>query len=320
MATRNEATYSVAVRYIIQRLLLAVPVLLGISVLVFALARFAPGDPIQAVLGTDYTEAQAQAMRKELGLDRPLPFQYVTWIGGVLHGDLGRSISLNNSVRAVILQRLPTTVALAVAAITLALAVAVPFGVIAAIKKDTWIDNIFRILAIIGASMPVFWLGIMLLMFFSVRLHWFPAGGGIREYGPRSLVLPALALSASFAALITRMVRSMMLEVLGEDYIRTARAKGLGVFVVYSRHALRNALVPVVTVVGLQFGGVLGGAVLTETIFNIPGLGRLMVEAASRRDYPLIQGVVLVTACAFVAVNLLTDVLYTIINPRIRYR
>jgi len=259
-------------------------------------------------------------MRKELGLDRPLPFQYVTWIGGVLHGDLGRSISLNNSVRAVILQRLPTTVALAVAAITLALAVAVPFGVIAAIKKDTWIDNIFRILAIIGASMPVFWLGIMLLMFFSVRLHWFPAGGGIREYGPRSLVLPALALSASFAALITRMVRSMMLEVLGEDYIRTARAKGLGVFVVYSRHALRNALVPVVTVVGLQFGGVLGGAVLTETIFNIPGLGRLMVEAASRRDYPLIQGVVLVTACAFVAVNLLTDVLYTIINPRIRYR
>lgn len=315
----SEVTYTVAMRYITQRLLLAIPVLLGISILVFALARLAPGDPIQAALGTDYTEAQAQAMRKELGLDRPIPLQYVIWIGGVLHGDLGRSISLNNSVRAIILQRLPTTVALAVAAVALALLVAVPLGVIAAIKKDSWIDNVFRIVAIIGASMPVFWLGILLLMLFSVRLHWFPAGGGVREYGLRSLVLPAFALSASFAALTTRMVRSMMLEVLGEDYIRTARAKGLGSFAIYGHHALRNALVPVVTVVGLQFGGVLGGAVLTETIFNIPGLGRLMVEAASRRDYPLIQGVVLVTACAFVGVNLLTDVLYTAINPQIRY-
>ena len=306
-------------RYIVQRVILMIPVLIGISLLVFLLARFAPGDPVQVSLGLDYTPEQAAQMRQELGLDQPLPIQYIRWLGNVVHGNLGRSIVMNESVRSIILQRLPTTAAIAFAAVIIALLMSVPLGVIAAIRKDSWIDNLMRVVAIIGASMPVFWLGILLLMFFSVRLHWFPAGGGVSEHGIKSLVLPSFALSLGFAALITRMVRSMMLEVLGDDYIRTARAKGLGVQAVYVRHALRNALIPVITVVGLQFGTILGGAVLTETIFNIPGLGRLLIEAASRRDYPLIQGTVLVTAFAFVCVNLLVDVLYVIVNPQIRY-
>ena len=307
------------VRYLLQRLVLLVPVLLGVTILVFSLARFAPGDPVYAALGLDYTPEQAEEMRRDLGLDKPIGVQYLTWVGGVIRGDLGRSIVMNSSVGSIILQRLPTTLALAVAAILLALMASIPLGVVAAIRKDSWIDNALRVIAIIGASMPVFWLGILLLMLFAVRLHWFPAGGGIAEHGVKAIVLPALALSASFGALITRMVRSTMLEVLNEDYVRTARAKGLASPALYGRHALRNALVPVVTVIGLQFGTVLGGAVLTETIFNIPGLGRLLVESVSRRDYPLIQGVVLVTSLSFVCVNLLVDLLYVMINPRIRY-
>ncbi|HVX30172.1 MAG TPA: nickel ABC transporter permease, partial [Nitrolancea sp.] len=306
-------------RYIVQRVILMIPVLIGISVLVFLLARFAPGDPVQVSLGLDYTPEQAAQMRHEMGLDQPLPVQYARWISNVVQGNLGRSIVMNQSVRDIILQRIPTTAAIAFAAVFIALLMSVPLGVIAAIRKDSWVDNLMRVVAIVGASMPVFWLGILLLMLFSVRLHWFPAGGGVGDHGIRALILPSLSLSFAFAALITRMVRSMMLEVLGDDYIRTARAKGLGAPAVYVRHALRNALIPVITVVGLQFGTILGGAVLTETIFNIPGLGRLLIEAASRRDYPLIQGTVLVTAFAFVCVNLLVDVLYVVANPQIRY-
>lgn len=308
------------IRYILRRVVLILPTLLGVSILVFSLARLAPGDPIHAVLGADYTEAQAAEMRSDLGLDRPIAVQYGTWILGVLRGDLGRSIVMNNDVSAIILQRLPTTMFLAVAAVIIALLFSIPLGVIAAIRKDSWIDNALRILAIVGASMPVFWVGLLMIMFFSVRLHWFPAAGGVSDHGIRALILPAVALSASFGALITRMVRSMMLEVIGEDYVRTARAKGLGSMGVFGRHALRNALIPVITVIGLQFGMILGGAVLTETIFNIPGLGRLLIEAASRRDYPLIQGVVLVTATAFVCVNLAVDVIYAMADPRIRYQ
>lgn len=306
-------------RYVVQRLIMLVPLLIGVTLLVFSLSRFAPGDPVYAALGYDYTPEQAQKMRHDLGLDRPLAAQYLTWVGDVARGRLGRSIVMNNSVQAIISQRAPTTALLAILAVGLALAVSVPLGVVAAIYKDQWIDNLLRAAAITAASMPVFWLGLLLLTALSVHLHWFPAGGGLAQHGPRALVLPALALGASFAALIVRMVRSMMLEVLGQDYIRTARAKGLGPVALYARHALRNALVPVITVVGLQFGTVLGGAVLTETIFNVPGLGRLLVEAVGRRDYPLIQGVVLVTAFAFICVNLLVDLLYVALHPKIRY-
>jgi ABC-type dipeptide/oligopeptide/nickel transport system permease component len=226
---------------------------------------------------------------------------------------------MDNTVQSIIARRLPTTALLAVFAVGLALVVSVPLGVVAAIWKDSWVDNVLRVVAIVGASMPVFWLGLLLLTVLSVRLHWFPAGGGIADYGLRALVLPALTLATSFSALIVRMVRSMMLEVLGQDYIRTARAKGLGGAALYGRHALRNALIPVVTVVGVQFGTVLGGAVLTETIFNVPGLGRLLIESVTRRDYPLIQGVVLLTAMAFICVNLFVDLLYMVLNPQVRY-
>jgi peptide/nickel transport system permease protein len=308
----------VTFRFILRRVILILPTILGVSILVFALARFAPGDPVFAVLGTDYTEEQADAMRRELGLDRSLPEQYLIWIGDVARGDLGRSIVMNEDVATIIGQRLPTTLYLAFAAVAFALVLSIPLGVLTAVHKDSWVDNLLRVISIIAASMPVFWIGLLLIKFFSVRLGWFPAAGGTSDHGFQALILPAIALSASFGALITRMMRSMMLEVMGEDYIRTARAKGLSAGPVYGAHALRNALIPVVTVVGLQFGMVLGGAVLTESIFNIPGMGRLLIEAASRRDYPLIQGVVLVTAVAFVLVNLAVDVVYAIADPRIR--
>ncbi len=307
------------VRYIIQRLVLLVPLVIGVTMLVFSLSRFAPGDPIYAALGFDYTPEQAQKMRHDLGLDRGIAAQYLTWVGNAAQGRLGRSIVMDNTVQSIIGRRIPTTALLAVFAVGLALLVSIPLGVIAAIWKDSWADNVLRAGAITGASMPVFWLGLLLLTVLSVRLHWFPAGGGVADYGLRALVLPAVTLATSFSALIVRMVRSMMLEVLGQDYIRTARAKGLGRMALYGRHALRNALIPVVTVVGVQFGSVLGGAVLTETIFNVPGLGRLLIESVTRRDYPLIQGVVLVTAVGFICVNLLVDVLYMVLNPQIRY-
>jgi len=309
----------VLVRYIVQRIALLVPLVIGVTMLVFSLSRFAPGDPVYAALGLDYTPAQAQKMRHELGLDQGIVTQYLTWAGNAARGRLGRSIVLNSSVQSVIAQRGPTTALLAVFAVGMALVVSVPLGVIAAIWKDSWVDNLLRAVAVVGASMPVFWLGLLLLMLLAVRLHWFPAGGGLADYGLRALVLPAITLAVSFSALIVRMVRSMMLEVLGQDYIRTARAKGLGGIALYGRHALRNALIPVVTVVGLQFGLVLGGAVLTETIFNVPGLGRLLIESVTRRDYPLIQGVVLVTAMTFICVNLVVDLLYMVLNPQVRY-
>lgn len=305
-------------RFILRRVALIIPTMVGVSILVFALARLAPGDPVYAVLGADYTEEQADAMRHELGLDRSMPEQYVIWLDDVAHGDLGRSIVMNQDVTTIIRHRLPTTIYLALAAVTIALTFSIPLGVLTAIYKDSWVDNLLRVISIVAASMPVFWIGLLMIKFFSVRLGWFPAAGGISDHGLRALILPAVALSSSFGALITRMVRSMMLEVIGEDYIRTARAKGLAARPVYGVHALRNALIPVVTVIGLQFGMVLGGAVLTEAIFNIPGMGRLLLEAASRRDYPLIQGVVLVTAISFVLVNLAVDIVYAVADPRIR--
>lgn len=306
-------------RYVARRLVLLLPVLLGISLFVFSIIRFAPGDPVHAALGMDYDPDLAAQMRHDLGLDKPIPQQYVWWLGRVMRGDLGRSIVAGETVQDLILSRLPTTLVLAFSSMIVALLVAVPLGIISAINKDSIIDNVSRLLAMVGVSMPVFWLGILLLIVFSLKLRWFPAGGSIMEHGVKALVLPSIALGASFAALITRMVRSTMVEVLVEDYIRTARAKGLHDWAVYVRHALKNALIPVVTVIGLQFGLILGGAVLTETIFNMPGLGRLLVEAVGRRDYPLIQGIILVTSLSFVLANLMVDVIYVIVDPRIRY-
>lgn len=306
-------------RYITRRLVLLFPVLLGISIFVFSLIRFAPGDPVYIALGIDYNPELAQQIKHELGLDRPVLQQYFWWLGKVLHGDLGRSIVLRETVQDLILSHLPNTVVLALGSMAVALLIAIPLGIISAIHKDAIIDNGSRVLAMIGVSMPVFWLGILLLIAFSLKFRWFPAGGSLAEHGLKALVLPSITLGTSFAALTTRMVRSTMVEVLLEDYIRTARAKGLRDRGVYLRHAFKNAMIPVVTVVGMQFGLILGGAVLTETIFNMPGLGRLLVEAVNRRDYPIIQGIILVTSLTFVFANLLVDIIYVIIDPRIRY-
>ncbi|HBY95282.1 MAG TPA: hypothetical protein DEP84_15240 [Chloroflexi bacterium] len=307
------------VRYIARRLALLVPVLLGISLFVFSLIRFAPGDPVHAALGMDYDPKLAAEMKRELGLDKPIPQQYVWWVGRAIRGDLGRSIVAGETVQALIRSRLPTTLLLSLGSMVVALLIAVPLGIVSAVYKDSLIDNVSRLLAMIGISMPVFWLGILLLIAFALKLKWFPATGSLQENGLKAMVLPSIALGASFAALITRMVRSTMVDVLAEDYIRTARAKGLRSRAIYLKHAFKNAMIPVITVVGMQFGLLLSGAVLTETIFNLPGLGRLLVEAVSRRDYPLIQGVILVTSLIFVFANLLVDVIYLIVDPRIRY-
>jgi peptide/nickel transport system permease protein len=308
-----------ALRFIARRFLLLIPVLLGISLLVFSLIHFAPGDPVHAALGMDYDPEQARRLQQELGLDKPVPQQYVWWLGKVLHGDLGRSIVAGETVQELILSRLPNTIILTLGSMTVSLLIAIPLGVVSAVHRNSFIDNISRFLAMLGISMPVFWLGILLLIVFSLKLRWLPASGSFMEHGLKALVLPSIALGASFSALTMRMARSAMVEVLLEDYILTARSKGLPGRLVYLRHALRNAMMPIVTVVGMQFGLLLGGAVLTETIFNIPGLGRLLLEAVGRRDYPLIQGVILVTSLIFVLANLLVDVLYMSMDPRIRY-
>lgn len=313
-------------KYILRRLLMLIPVLLGISIVVFAFIHLIPGDPVVTILGSEYTEETAEQLRHVLGLDRPVYVQYLTWLGRALRGSLGRSIfpfgmitkaGGGDPVLKLILARLPTTIVLTVGAMVIAVIIALPLGVITAARKDSLLDNVTRAVSVLGVSMPIFWLGLLLILVFSLKLRWLPPGGSIGDAGLEVMILPWLALGVAQAALVTRMTRSTLLEVLGEDYIRTARAKGLRESVVYYRHALRNALIPVVTVVGLQFGRLLGGAVLTETIFNLPGLGRLLVDSVYSRDYPVIQGCVLVIAFFFVFANLLVDTLYAFLDPRV---
>jgi peptide/nickel transport system permease protein len=307
-------------RYIARRIVLAIPVVFGVTIFVFSLIHVAPGDPVVLMLGKFYDPKFAALERHQLGLDRPIVVQYAVWLAHLGQGDLGRSITQSSSVAALLARRLPITLLLAVGAMCVALFIAVPLGVTAAIRSEAFLDHLSRLLAMIGVSMPIFWLGLLLIIVFSLQLGWMPPGGSIDEFGWQALILPCVALGTSFAALTMRITRSSMLEVLREDYIRTARAKGLtGRRIVYF-HALRNALVPIVTVVGLQFGTVLGGTVLTETVFNIPGMGRLLVEAIGSRDYPLLQGAILITSLLYVSVNLAVDVLYAACDPRIRYQ
>lgn len=280
-------------RYIARRLLMLVPVTIGITVLVFALIHLIPGDPVVVILGSDYTPETAKLLREQLGLNRPIYIQYLAWIGNVMHGDLGHSIFpfggvkyAGDPVSQLILSRLPVTLTLTFGTMALAIVIALPVGMMSAVKRNSVLDNIMRVLSIVGISMPVFWFGLLLIMAFAIKLHWLPSSGNLRALGLKAIILPVVALGVSQAALISRMTRSTMLEVLGEDYIRTARAKGLKDTAVYYRHALRNALLPVVTVAGFQFGALLGGAVLTETVFTMPGLGRLLVDSVFRRDYP----------------------------------
>jgi peptide/nickel transport system permease protein len=306
-------------RYIARRLLLFIPLALSITIVVFALLRFAPGDPIVSMLGVDYSPEQAAFLRHQLGLDRPVIVQYAFWLGRVLRGDLGRAIWNRQPVHRLIVQRLPTTILLALGAMSIGIFISFPVGVLSAVSKDTLVDHVSRVLAILGASMPVFWFGLLLIVIFAAWLNILPAGGSLQSEGLKALILPCIALGTSFAALVTRMVRSSMVEVLTQDYIRTARAKGLSERLVNYRHALKNALMPVVTVIGLQLGSLLGGAVLTETVFGLPGLGRLLIEAVNRRDYPIVQGCVLFISFFFLMTNLVVDVLYAFIDPRIRY-
>ncbi len=303
-------------RYVAKRLVLALPVLLGVSVVVFAAIRLIPGDPAQLMAGQAATQEVVAEIRQSLGLDQPLPVQYLYFLRNALRGDLGRSLFNGVPVVEELGQRFPRTVRLALASMLVASLIGIPAGILAATRRQSWTDTAVMAAALVGVSMPVFWLGLNLILVFSVRLAWFPVFG---HETWRHLVLPSVTLGTASAAIVARMTRSAMLEVLGQDYVRTARAKGLAERVVVNRHALRNALIPVVTILGLQLGTLLSGAVLTETVFAWPGIGRLLVEAVLARDYPVIQGTTLLIATTFVVLNVAVDVLYGLLDPRIRY-
>jgi peptide/nickel transport system permease protein len=302
-------------RVVLRRLLLAIPTTLAVATLVFSLIHLIPGDPVLIMLGDGAQPTDVEELRAKLGLDKPLVEQYSIFLAGLGRGDLGRSLHFDQPVAQLLGQHYPATVVLAFAAMGLAIAVSLPLGMLAAYRRDGWIDRGARLFSLLGVSVPNFWLGPLAILLFSIQLGWLPVSGWSDW---KSLVLPAATLGAALAALLTRMVRSALAEELGKPYLVTARAKGLRPFRVATLHALRNALVPVVTVVGLQFGSLLTGAILTETIFGWPGLGRLLIQAIRLRDFPLVQGSVLVIAVTYVAVNLVTDLLYAWLDPRIR--
>ena len=302
--------------YIVRRLALSLFVLFGVSIVVFGLIHLAPGDPARLMLYDTAPEEEVQAMRKALGLDQPLYLQYWLFLSHAVRGDLGRSLYYKQPALDIILEHLPATAELTFAALLISLAVAVPMGIVSAVKRDSPWDYAGMLIATVGQATPVYWLGLMLILFFAVQLRILPTSG---RGGIEHLILPSVALGAPLMALVTRMVRSGMLDIFGEDYVRTARAKGLAERLIVLRHALRNILIPLVTIVGLQFGALLGGAVITETVFAWPGVGRLVVTAITARDYPLVQAATLLVSFYFVAINLLLDVLYVYIDPRIRY-
>jgi len=312
--------------YVLRRLLLAVPVLFGVSLLVFAVMHLAPGDPAAIMLGAQATREDVERLHRELGLDRPFPVQYAHWLGRVLHGDLGRSIPLGREVLPEVLVRFKATLVLTGGALLVALAIGVPAGIVSATRQYSWLDRVSMAVAVTGVSLPVFWTGIMLIIVFSLTLRWLPSAGMFSPYGGGDLadllwhlVLPAVTLGTASAAALARMTRSSLLEIVRQDFVRSARAKGLAERAVVGRHVLKNAVNPVVTVLGIQVGTLLGGAILTETVFSWPGLGSMMVRAIQARDYPLVQGGVLLIATTFVGVNLLVDLLYAVFDPRIRY-
>ncbi len=295
---------------------MAIPVLIGVSILVFAIIRFIPGDPARAIAGVHASPEYIEQVRRELLLDEGLHVQYYVYLTNLLQGDLGRSTFTRRPVTVELFERFPNTLQLASTAMLIAIIIGMSAGIVSATKRYSLFDNASMLIALFGVAAPVFWLGIMFQLLFSVNLGWFPSGG-IGTW--KHLVLPALTLGLATTALIARITRSSMLDVLGQDYITTARSKGLVERVVVYKHALKNALIPVVTVMGLQFGTLLGGAVLTETVFSWPGVGRLMVDSILARDYPVVQGAVLLLAVFFVLINLVVDVIYAFLDPRITY-
>jgi peptide/nickel transport system permease protein len=313
------------VRLVLHRLAATVPVLLLVTAGVFALLHLTPGDPVDTMM-SESADATARAhLRKELGLDQPIAVQYAAWMGRVLRGDLGRSIRNGEPVIENVSRRIRPSLQLALFAMTIAVVIAFPLGIVSAVRRNTGADRIGTTFALFGICMPNFLLALLLIFVFGVTLRWLPISGYVDPMeegfdGLRSLVLPALTLGLALAAVITRTLRSSLLEALTEDYVRTARAKGLSEWMVIRGHVLKNALIPVVTVLGLQLGTLIGGAVITEYVFALPGVGRLVVDAVFARDYPLVQGVILLIALAYIASNLLVDVLYGWIDPRIRGR
>ncbi|MFZ5824331.1 MAG: ABC transporter permease [Bacillota bacterium] len=310
-------------KYIARRLLAIIPVLIGASFLVFSAVRLAPGDPARTIVGESADQALVEQVRKEMGLDKPILTQYAVFLGKAVTGDLGKSLRTNDTVANELAAKIPNTLMLTVAALGVAALIGIGTGVLAATRRNSIFDNVSMVLALLGVSMPVFWLGFLFMLLFSITLPKLlgtgpllpPTGAGTWQH----LVMPTLTLAAYSMAIIARMTRSSMLEVLQKDYIRTAKAKGLGQGRVIYKHALRNALVPVVTIMGLQVGSLIGGAVLTETVFSWPGIGGLLVNGILFRDYPVVQGTVLFITTAFVLVNLVVDLLYGVLDPRIRY-
>jgi peptide/nickel transport system permease protein len=313
--------------FIIKRCVQAIPVLLLLSVVVFSLLLLLPGDPVLGMLGPGATVSQEaiEQMRHDLSLDKPIPIQYLAWLGRALHGDLGRSVSSKQPVLEALAQRLPVSLQVAALAMLIGISVGVPLGIVAALKRNTIWDMIASAISIIGITMPSFWLAIILILIFAVKLHWLPASGyvSIRDdpvQGVRHLLLPAFAMGIGAAASLTRQVRSCLLEVLQEDYVRTARAKGLRERSVLMGHALRNAMIPTITILGLLFSNLVGGSLIVESIFLVPGMGSLLVNAIFTRDFPIVQGGALVIAIVVVLVNLLVDMSYAFIDPRIRLK
>jgi peptide/nickel transport system permease protein len=311
-------------RYIIRRLLLLFPVLLIVGVIVFSLVHLTPGDPVSAMLGRDATIEQKEALREQLGLNEPIHIQFVDWVSGVVRLDFGESLFIGKPVTEALLDRAQPTGLLTLYSLLFAIAIAIPSGVIAAVRPNSLIDRLLMVMSISGAAIPSFFFGILLILLFAVRLGWLPSGGYV-DFGDglwqhmRYMILPSIALGFSAAGLLARLVRSTMLDTLNQEYVRTAYAKGLRERHVVLRHALRNAMIPAMTVIGIMLANMLGGAVVIETVFNIPGMGRLLVQSVTRRDFPVVQAAVLVVATIEVLVMLLIDIAYVFIDPRIRY-
>jgi peptide/nickel transport system permease protein len=304
------------VAYIIRRIVMLIPVLFGVTLVSFSLLHMVPGDPAEVLGGQEATKEDIDRIRKEYGLDQPLVVQYVHFVANAARGDLGISIQSRHPVRDLLFQRLAFTLQLSLASVVVAAALGLVAGIISSTRQYSFFDTASMLGALFGISMPIFWLGLLLMLVFAARLHWLPSGG---TGSIRHLILPAIALGSASAAVIARMTRASMLEVTRQDYIRTARATGHQERIIIFRHALKNAMIPVLTVFGLEFGSMLGGAVLTETVFSLPGIGRLLVEGIFARDYPVVQGAMILVATTFVLVNLLTDVAYAFFDPRIRY-
>ncbi len=303
-------------QYIVNRLIALIPTLFGVSILIFLLLHLVPGDPARLVAGPDASLEDIALIRAELGLDRPLVVQYTTWIGNIFRGDFGRSTRTFNPVSYEVGLRIPATLELTAVSIVIAIIIGLVAGVTAAIRRNTLLDYASMVAALLGICTPSFWLGLMLMLVFAVWLGWFPTSG---RGSWQHLILPGFTLGVGAAAIIARVTRSSMLEVLNQDYIRTATAKGLAERVVIVRHAMKNALIPVVTIIGLQFGYLLAGAVITESVFAYPGIGRLLVEAIAVRDFPVVQAILLILAFQFAFINLVVDILYAYLDPRISY-